>query len=561
MNRMPDLSGLRLHQLTGLEIPTPSAVGPQAGTRERGDGPSGSHKSQKSGEGPKLASDVVTDLRNAGSLASDVSLAFLEAPLLKSSAWGNPDDTEAPTALHSFVRFLTDSALNNEGRWLSLAKHDARMYAEEFRDDIEMSQSDSAINDVTNRNKQPACSSVTNASDLFYTDKFDHLINVPGAVKVLRAMFPNVIELLTPPGGCPGPQRISFDEEEDARSKLADEERARNQFVFQSVRVGADVSVDHAPDGYETGFGATMPNVHMLFDTARDLTSSAFGVIASASNASMTTTGKQATSLSTLCEAALRGGDHSVFAHSYDYLLEASPGQGGSRRQIRRCLFYRDLVDYDDSYSAHTSDDLLAAFRRLCVLCAHTVASEFAALNATVATDDGSVEAATDAFNAAAKMPALSVIMHGETKDAQTVVNEILEDTQITMLTFRDFGQGEDMCHMRPTPRDVTKAKSKLDWFRDVTKGLSGRMKSVMLALETDAPHPLAPLCSALVHSCNLSLHLLLSRNCLVSTDGIIHAYPAKTTLKDVEGHMPSSNMHELEEYAIDSGKMPIEIQ
>ena len=237
--------------------------------------------------------------------------------------------------------------MDTDGRWFALAKHNALWYK------IDNTGAGDYTAAAQRRSlREQAIDSVTSNS-----------LGVPDTIDVLEDLIPNIMTLLKPPLMHVQQQRYSltdemFDEMSDVDRAEVEEYEAsrrvavRKQFVFQS--------------------GVVAPTPFDLFESASMLSSKAFDVIESASQA-------EATALKDRCEAALQGGEHSVFAHSCDYFLEGSDAQGDGSVP-RRCLFYRDLVTggYNDDYATHTSDDLIAAFRRLCVLSAHEVTLNFA---------------------------------------------------------------------------------------------------------------------------------------------------------------------------------------
>ena len=117
------------------------------------------------------------------------------------------------------------------------------------------------------------------------------------------------------------------------------------------------------------------------------------------------------------CRDALKGGAHSVFSHSYDWQAPGSEGGGDGRVPARN--FFYSKVDTtgkeSDDFKAHRSDDVLAAFRRLCVL------SCLVSLQ----------QASTDRSGSTASAVARAAI------DAMMSVHEKL-------LEFRDAGAGDE---------------------------------------------------------------------------------------------------------------------
>lgn len=455
-------------------------------------------------------------------------------------------------ALLDFVTFISYSALDTDGRWFALARHESFWYGvdNEGGGDYTVATHERGV-------REYAIDAVA----------VGDAVDVPGATKVLNELVPSIMTLLRP--FVAPPQQQSFgddflggmsDDDDDGTDVEAAESEARaaeydaraaarNQFVFQPSR-GEEEDAD----------GVDAPTPEELFVAARALSSEAFAVVAGASQpATAANTATLATALLARCKAALRGGEHSVFAHSHDYVLDASEGQCAGNLPSR-CLFYSRLLGEggdNDAYATSASDDLVAALRRLCVLCAHDGVAEFSADD-----DDDDVQVvAVVTATPPPPPPALptSGAAGAPLADAQTVVMGVLDETHAKMRQFRRFGRNESQLE-DPDRRDAADARVQLNTFLDETAPLRAHIAALVGALDAAPAHPTTRLCAALVRSCNLSLHLLLSRNCVVGARGdrVVYAYPATLSSADVGirsggagDYQPiTTNMREMEENA-----------
>jgi len=189
---------------------------------------------------------------------------------------------------------------------------------------------------------------------------------------------------------------------------------------------------------------------------------------------------EERTSVVERCASMLSTGDHNPFSHSYDYL---KPGDEGGTTQLP----YRNYYHIDDKGGENTAsanDDVVASFRRMCLLIVSLILS---------------TKANTDTLGPETTFDSLTIL-------------PILNKTHAILLTFTDkLGKTTDL----ETAYEVALV------YNTAYKSLYNEIYGVLKTVSTNTSAASAPLptiaifASAMLNVSHMFMGLLFTRGCL----------------------------------------------